>query len=133
MINIYQSSLVASDLIFATFNNGNFFFRLYFSDTYLQIPVDSNSKKPSVINKHIGLFQYNRLPFEINTALAIFQQTVPEMISGSSEVVPYLNDILISIPTSIDYLKRLRTVLERVELFGSHFKKKMCFFNKSVK
>ena len=92
----------------------------------MQIPVDSNSKKPSVINKHIGLLQYNSLPFEINTALAIFQQTVPQMISGSSEVVPYLNDIPISMPTSIDYLKCLRKMLKRVKLFGSYFSKKKC-------
>ncbi|VDD92889.1 unnamed protein product [Enterobius vermicularis] len=55
-------------------------------NTYLQIPDDIDLKRLLVINTHIGLFQYNRPPFVINSALAVFQPIISQMIFGIPKV-----------------------------------------------
>ena len=48
--------------IFAKLNGGNFFSKTDFSDAYLQIPVEEESSKLLCINKHCGLYKFERLP-----------------------------------------------------------------------
>ena len=52
---------------------GKIFTKLDLSQAYLQLPVDEDSKGLLVINTPKGLFQYNRLPYGISVARAIFQ------------------------------------------------------------
>ena len=41
---------------------------------YSQLPLDEKSKEYVTINTHKGLFRYNRLPYSISSAPAIFQR-----------------------------------------------------------
>ena len=43
------------------------------SHAYQQLLLDQESKKYTTINTHKGIFQYNRLPFGVSAAPAIFQ------------------------------------------------------------
>lgn len=58
--------------IFASLRGGSLFTALDLKDTYHKLPLDEESEKPTVINTHKGLFYYNRLPFGIASAPAIF-------------------------------------------------------------
>ena len=57
-----------------------------------------------MINTHLELFQYNRLPFGVNSAPAIFQQIMFQMILGLPGVVAYLDDILVSAKTRVEHI-----------------------------
>ena len=59
--------------IFATLEKGKFFTKLDLSQAYLQLPLDSESRKYMVINTHKGLFRYTRLPYGVASAPGIFQ------------------------------------------------------------
>ena len=48
------------------------------------------------INTHKGLFKYNRLPFGVASAPAIFQRTIESLLQGMKHVVAYIDDILIT-------------------------------------
>ena len=52
---------------------GDTFTKLDLSNAYQQVALDEESRKYVVINTHLGLFQYNRLPFGVASAPAIFQ------------------------------------------------------------
>ena len=53
---------------------GDTFTKLDLSNAYQQVALDEESRKYVVINTHLGLFQYNRLPFGVASAPAIFQR-----------------------------------------------------------
>ena len=75
------------------------------SNAYLQLPLDAASKCYVTINTHKGLFQYNRLPFGVASAPAIFQRYMDTLLQGMEGVSVYLDDILIA-GTTIDKISR---------------------------
>ena len=50
-----------------------FFSKLDLAHAYQQLELDDASKLLTTITTHKGLFKYNRLPFGVNSAPAIFQ------------------------------------------------------------
>jgi len=65
-------SLPRIDDLFTALSGGKIFSKLDLAHAYQQIALDEESKKLVVINTQKGLFQYNRLPFGISAAPAIF-------------------------------------------------------------
>ena len=57
-------------------SGGKYFYKLDLANANLQIPVEEGSRKYLTINTHKGLFQYNRLPFGVASAPAIFQRAI---------------------------------------------------------
>ena len=88
--------------IFAQLVGGKVFTKLDLSQAYLQLPVDEDSRGLLVINTPKGLFQYNRLPYGVSEAPAIFQSVVDWVLQGLP-VACYLDDILIAAPTEQEH------------------------------
>ena len=64
---------------------GKQFSKLDLSHAYSQLPLDNKSKEYATVNTHRGLFRYNRLPYGISSAPAIFQRTMENIL----QVLPY--------------------------------------------
>ena len=90
--------------------------------------VDEESKKYTTINKHRGLFQYNRLPFGISSVPAIFQRIMDSLLQGLPQVAVYLDDILITGENDHEHLHNLDQVLEQLEKAGLRLKHSKCVF-----
>jgi hypothetical protein len=75
------------DLI-SSLGKGKVFTKLDLANAYLQIELEQESKKYVTISTHKGLFQYNRLPFGVASAPAIFQHTMENILQASSTGVP---------------------------------------------
>lgn len=86
-------------------------------DAYNQVPLDEASSGLCVINTHRGLFRYNRLPFGIASAPAIFQRKIDAVLGGLPGVQAYLDDVLVSGGKS-DNGEQLKRVLERLEIMA---------------
>ena len=84
-----------NDLI-ASLAGGKLFSKLDLAHTYQQIPLAEESKKFVVINTHKGLYRYNRLPFGISSATAIFQRMMEGILQGIPQVTVYIDDILVT-------------------------------------
>ena len=89
---------------------------------YQQIELDEESKQFVVVNTHKGLFRYNRLPFRVSAAPAIFQRVMESLLQGMTGVVAYLDDILVTGKTEEEHLTRLEEVLSRLERAGLRLK-----------
>ncbi|KAK9709695.1 Reverse transcriptase (RNA-dependent DNA polymerase) [Popillia japonica] len=70
---------------------------------YLKHPqhqVEEASRKYLIISTHKGYFQYNRLPFGIVNAPALFCRYIENLLNGIDNVAVYFDDIAITGPTN---------------------------------
>ena len=109
---------------------GDTFTKLDLSNAYQQVALDEESRKYVVINTRLGLFQYNRLPFGVASAPAIFQRIMDSLLQGIPNVVVYLDDILVTGKTLKEHRQNLETVLTRLSQAGLRLKSSKCTFFK---
>ena len=81
-----------------------------------------------VINTHKGLFQYQRLPFGISSAPAIFQRTMESLLTDIQGVIIYLDDVLVTGRTDQEHLQSLESVLAKINDAGLLLKNEKCVF-----
>ena len=68
--------------LLASINNGKIFSKLDLSNAFQQIELDDDSKHLVAISTQRDLYQYNRLPFGVSSAPAIFQRTMETFAKG---------------------------------------------------
>ncbi|KAL5510827.1 hypothetical protein EMCRGX_G006433 [Ephydatia muelleri] len=116
------------DDLLASLGKGKIFSKLDLANAYLQLALEDESKKYVTITTHKGLYRYNRLPFGVASAPAIFQRTMENLLRDISNVVVYLDDILVSGSTEAEPLHTLDRVMSRLEEHGLHLKLSKCVF-----
>ncbi|KAL0158779.1 hypothetical protein M9458_046855, partial [Cirrhinus mrigala] len=90
--------------------------------------VDPVSQELLTIVTHKGLYRYQRLPFGIASAPALFQRAMDQILSGLDEVQCYLDDLLITGKDDEDHLRNLSVTLQRLKEYGLQVKKDKCEF-----
>ena len=68
--------------IMATLAGGESFSVIDLANAYLQMDVENSSKQFLTITTHKGLFEYQRLPFGLASAPAIWQRTMDMLLNG---------------------------------------------------
>lgn len=126
--SLEQYPIPRVDDLFAALAKGKQFSKLDMSHAYQQILMDNDSKKYLTVNTHRGLFTYNRLPFGVASAPAIFQRTMESLLCGIPLVAVYLDDILVSGVDKADHLKNLDTVLTKLKEAGLRLRRDKCTF-----
>ena len=127
-LDIDQYPLPKPNDLFVALNGGTLFSKLDFSEAYLQVELDDDSKELLVINTHKGLFRFNRLPFGVASAPSIFQKIMDQMLSGIDGTVCYLDDIIVTGKNTMDHLNNLSRVFARIKDYGFHINKRKCLF-----
>ena len=82
--------------LFVKLSGGKSFTKLDMSNAYLQLPLDEESSQLVTINTHKGLFKYNRLPFGVSSAPAIFQRCMESLLREQKGAAVYIGDILVT-------------------------------------
>ena len=108
--------------------DGKQFSKLDLSHAYSQLPLDEASKEFITINTHKGLFRYNRLPFGVSSAPAIFQRTIENILQGIPHMAVYLDDIIVTGTTRAQHLETLNIVLSRLAEASLKLKREKCTF-----
>ena len=62
-----------------------------------------------MVNKHKGLYRYNRLAFGTSAAPATFQRTIEGVLWVSPNVCVYIDDILVTGETEKEHLETHKT------------------------
>ncbi|CAM4583905.1 unnamed protein product [Lepidochelys kempii] len=92
----------------------------------LQMGVIRPSERSAFIT-HLGLYEFNVLPFGLRNAPATFQRLVDGLLAGLGEyAVAYLDDVAIFSDSWADHLEHLQKVLERIREAGLTVKAKKC-------
>ena len=102
------------DDLLASLAGGESFTKLDLSGAYQQVELDEESKKLLTVNTPWGLFRYNRLPFGVSVAPAIFQRIVDSLLQGVPGTVVYLDDTLVTGKSREEHLRNLELVLGRL-------------------
>lgn len=113
-----QHPIPSIDELFSRIQGGHRFTKLDLSDAYLQVELDDPSKALTVINTPMGLFRYNRMPFGIANAPALFQNIIDQVIAGIPHCAAYMDDIILTGPDDRTHLQVLSQVLTRLSDFG---------------
>jgi hypothetical protein len=116
------------DDLLTTLAGGENFSKLDLSQAYQQVELEESSKQYCVINTHKGLFKYNRLPFGVSSAPAIFQRVMENLLLGMANLAVYFDDIIVTGRDTTEHLSTLETVLSRLQESGLRLKKNKCKF-----
>ena len=121
------------DDLFATLAGGKKFSKIDLTHAYQQLNLDEKSRPLVTVNSHQGLYRYNRLPFGVASAPALFQRVMDTVLQGIPKVICYIDDILVTGDTEENHLKTLETVLQHLEKYNIRANKSKCkFFMDSV-
>ena len=120
--------LPRADDLFSALSGGISFTKLDLTQAYLQLPLDEESKQYLTINTHKGLFRFNRLPFGVSSAPAIFQRAMDSLLQGLKGVCVYQDDILVTGHTIDEHFENLTNVLCKLQEAGLKLNKSKCTF-----
>ena len=109
---VNQYPLPRPEELFAALNGGQKFTTLDLSEAYLQIELEEGAKAYTTINTHKGLYIFNRLPYGIASAPAIFQCLIKQILPKLPGVVCYMDDILITGKDDDEHFSCLEAVLK---------------------
>ena len=111
-----------------TLSGTMFFSTLDMASGYYQIPLDEDSiKKTAFITKY-GLYEHTRMGFGLCNAPAMFQRAMNLVLRGLiwSEVLVYLDDIIVLGSNFEQHLESLQKVFERFRRYNLRLKPKKC-------
>ncbi|CAM4642099.1 unnamed protein product [Lepidochelys kempii] len=94
---------------------------------YWQVPLDESAKERSAFITHVGLYEFNVLPFRLRNAPTTFQKLVDSLLAGLGEyAVTYLDDVTIFSDSWAEQLEHLRKVFESIREAELTVKAKNC-------
>ena len=118
--------------IFNRLGGSKIFSTLDLKAGYHQIPLVESSKEKTAFITHYGLYEFNRIPFGLTNAPAVFQRTMDyilhELIGHC--VYVYIDDIIVYSKNPKDHAKHLSRVFELTQEAGLKYKPSKCNFGK---
>ncbi|UYV60622.1 K02A2.6-like [Cordylochernes scorpioides] len=106
------------------------FTKLDLSSAYHQFEMDEASKNLLVVSTHRGLYRYNRLPFGISPASAIFQRCMDSLFHDVPNMVIYLDDIFIGSKDEQEHYRILKMIFDKLKELNFTLNKEKCLFLK---
>ena len=101
-----------------------YFSKLDLKSAYNQLVINEDSKKYTSFSCFRGQYSFNRMPFGVKTAPAIFQRMMSSLLSRNKwlndHAIAFIDDILIfseSIQEQKELLKALFKLFREVNLF----------------
>ncbi|CAM4331336.1 unnamed protein product [Caretta caretta] len=94
---------------------------------YWKVPLNESAEERSAFITHVGLYEFNVLPFGLRNAPATFQKLVDGLLAGLGEyAVTYLDDVAIFLDSWAEHLENLEKVFERIKEAGLTVQAKKC-------
>ena len=102
---------------------------------YWQVGMSDDDKEKTAFSSHLGLYQYNVMPFGLCNAPATFEAMMETLLSDLlwKKCLVYLDDVIIFGKTFEICLSNLKEVLNRIMSNGLKLKPKKCsLFHKNI-
>ena len=110
------------DLALSCLNGSKFFSTLDLLQGFFQIMMSPESIEKTAFTTHDGLFEFTRLPFGLRNSPSTFQRIMDVILSDIkySQVMVFLDDLLVFSETFEQHLERLENVLQRLSWRWTH-------------
>lgn len=119
--------------LYSVLAGGKVFCVLDLSAAYQQVPLTPESRPFLTVNTSLGLFEFQRLPYGVASAPAIFQSMMDEVLKGIPHVGCYIDDVIVAGSDTADCQKTLERVLGRLREYNITLNADKCrFFQESV-
>ena len=102
---------------------------------YWQIGMDPEDREKTAFTTHLGLFEWNVMPFGLCNAPATFENMMETMLRGLlfKNCLVYLDDVVVFGDTKKSCLENLEKVLARLHSYNLKLKPKKCkLFRRTV-
>ena len=105
-----------------------YFSKLDLTNAYLQMRLDEEGQRVTVLNTPRGLMKMKRLPYGISAAPATFQRAMERILENLPGTMCFLDDVLVAGATEAEALQRLDAVLKRLRKWKLVLKQIKCQF-----
>ena len=116
------------DITLAQLTGAKFFTKLDTNSGFWQVPLSKDSRLLTTFITPYGRFCFNKLPFEITSALENFQRRMNDLLHDLPGMVCHVDDILVSGKDKEEHDSRLHTVPQKLEAEGVTLSKEKCQF-----
>ena len=132
-VSTRQYPLPTVEECFNSVQGGQKFSKIDIKKAYNNLLIREEDRVLTTLNTHKGLYQWNRLPYGISSASAIFQSVMDDTLLGVPMTCCRIDDILVSGRDDAEHLINLNNVITRLEKRGFKCKiEKTCFMQKEV-
>ncbi|XP_045777658.1 uncharacterized protein K02A2.6-like [Maniola jurtina] len=114
--------------LFVNLNKGEKYSRVDLAHAYQQLMLTEDAKKLVCINTHLGLFQYNRLPFGVKVAPNIFQHIMDQLLAGRPGIAVFMDDVVITGKNDQEHYENLLFVFSQLKEMGLTVSADKCIF-----
>ena len=132
-VSTKQYPLPTIEECFNAVQGGKRFSKIDIKKAYNNLLIREEDRVLTTLNTHKGLYQWNRLPYGISSASAIFQSVMDDTLTGIPMTCCRIDDILVSGRNDGEHLMNLNNVIIRLERRGFKCKvEKSCFMQEEV-
>ena len=117
--------------LYTKLSQGRKFTKLDLISVFLQVSLHKDSKKFLTINTPRGLYQFNRLSFEVKSAPGIYQRCIDNLFAREPHVASYQDSILITGSSDSEHLDNLDWDLKKLSASGLRVRLDKCKFKAS--
>ena len=130
-IKIEKHLMPTIDNLIADLNGATHFSTLDLSSRYHLLELSPESRFITTFSTHVGLRRYKRLPFGINIASAIFQESIKEPLTGLPGCENISDNIIVFGKGKDEHDRNFRGVLQRLQDNNLRLNEDKCEFSKS--
>ena len=106
--------------------------KLDLSKGFYQIGIEKESIEKTAFISPFGKFSFNRMPFGLRNAPAVFQRSMEIILRGCYDCsAPYIDDIIIFSVNGVEHIGHLKRVLGALGESGLTVKMNKCVFGKT--
>ena len=132
-VSTKQYPLPTIEECFNAVQGGKRFSKIDIKKAYNNLLIREEDRVLTTLNTHKGLYQWNRLPYGISSASAIFQSVMDDTLTKIPMTCCRIDDILVSGRNDEEHLINLNNVIIRLERRGFKCKiEKSCFMQDEV-
>lgn len=105
-----------------------YFTTLDLSSGYWQVPMDEEHKEKTAFSTHVGLYQFEVMPFGLCNAPSTFERLMESVLRGLQWQIclVYLDDVIVFSHTFEEHVERLQLIFDRIKEAGLKLKPGKC-------
>ena len=118
------------DDLLEQFRTARYFSSMDLASGYWQVEMDEQDKEKTAFTCHLGLYEFNVMPFGLKNAPATFQRLMNHVLREYlyEFAVVYIDDILIYSKTFEEHIEHLEKIFEKLKEAKLMIKLKKCKF-----